>query len=309
MNTKNYLYLVWQDIDCGRNYIVGELIKNGGYEFKYGVEVEDAQKKGFVPLVAFPDLSKTYYNNILFPTFSSRLPDKKRVDIVDILNKYGLTNYDEFELLKRGEARLPIDSFCFIDLDRYKVINHLKNKIAEIESVISKEYFNFNDWYFAGGCIYSLWNDKEPKDYDIFAKNKKAVKKIKKYFKLHKDKCNVITKNAISMGKYQFVIKHIGEPEIEVKKFDFKHNMFFCDNRGLKTVSNWAFLDSNNLVFNTERARNVLNIISRIPKFIDRGMEISQSEIFDILELGTRPTKVLTERRNIKQSRKGKINY
>ncbi|MBU3181659.1 hypothetical protein [Clostridium psychrophilum] len=46
----------------------------------------------------------------MFPAFSSRLPDKRRKDVKEILAKY-----DAFELLKKSGGKLPIDSLKFID--------------------------------------------------------------------------------------------------------------------------------------------------------------------------------------------------
>lgn len=181
--------------------------------------------------------------------------------------------------------------------------------VADIENTVGKDVFNFNDFYFAGGCIYSLWNDKEVKDYDIFCTNKKAIKKLKKHFKEYKYHADYISKNAITMGKYQFVIKHIGNPEVEVAKFDFKHNCYYYNKSGLHDLYGWEYISSNQLEFNSDRARDILNIVTRIPKFVGRGMEISQKEILDILELGTRPTKYISERRGIKQRRSGKTRY
>jgi len=203
------------------------------------------------------------------------------------------------------------NEICQSDIESKKrlVAVALQTKVAELESILPKDAFDFKDFYFAGGCIYSIWNGKEVKDYDIFCKSKKAIEKLKRYFGENKGKTNIITNNAITMGKYQFVIRHIGKPEVEVMKFDFKHNMAYYDTDGLAAVSGWEYINSNKLEFNSERARDVLNIISRIPKFVGRGMEISQKEIFDILELGTRPTKIFSERASIKKSRKGKSRY
>lgn len=114
-NGRNYIYLIWKDQKNHRQYTVGELSKNGQYEFKYGFEVNDAIKAGFELLIAFEDINKSYYSDILFPTFSSRLPDKKRRGIEKILDKYDLIEFDEYELLKRSGARLPIDDLQFID--------------------------------------------------------------------------------------------------------------------------------------------------------------------------------------------------
>ena len=112
---KDYLYLIWKEPITRRNYIVGQLSRNGQYEFCYGYEVKNAIEKGFEPLISFEDIDKVYKSDILFPTFSSRLPDRKRRGIERILSKYGLKTFDEYKLLKRSGARLPIDTLEFID--------------------------------------------------------------------------------------------------------------------------------------------------------------------------------------------------
>lgn len=114
-NGKEYLYLIWKDDITRRQFIVGQLSKNGQYEFQYTHEVEEAIEAGFSPLIPFGDTKKVYTNVELFPVFSSRLPDRKRKDINKILQKYGLEEYDAYELLKMSGARLPIDSLQFID--------------------------------------------------------------------------------------------------------------------------------------------------------------------------------------------------
>lgn len=112
---KDYLYLIWKSEKSRKQYIVGQLTKNSQYEFRYCEEVESAIADGFIPLLCFPDLNKVYKDDKLFSIFVSRLPDKRRKNIRDILNKYGLEEYDEYLLLKRSGARLPIDSLEFID--------------------------------------------------------------------------------------------------------------------------------------------------------------------------------------------------
>lgn len=173
--------------------------------------------------------------------------------------------------------------------------------VSEITKELPVEVFNPNDWYLAGGVIYSLWNGTEPRDYDLFCKNKKAANKLRKYFRKNKELCDFTTKNAISKGKYQFVIRNIGEPEVEVNKFDFKHNCFYFDSGKLINCTEWEHLDNTELIFNTERGRDLLNIMTRIPKFLDRGMTITQAEMLSILEQATRPTKIFNERKTIKR--------
>lgn len=112
---KDYLYLIWKDPNKRKSYIVGVLSKNGQFEFAYGEEIDDALRNGFEPLIPFNDINKVYYSDILFPIFSSRLPDRKRKGIEKILRKYKLDEFDEYQLLKRSGAKLPIDNLWFVD--------------------------------------------------------------------------------------------------------------------------------------------------------------------------------------------------
>ncbi len=113
-NIHNYLLLIWKDPSSRRNYTVGKLTRSDKFYFEYFGEYELAKEAGWRELEAFPD-NKVYENAELFLPFSSRLPDKKRRDIKVILEKYDLPAYDEFELLRKSGARLPIDSYEFVD--------------------------------------------------------------------------------------------------------------------------------------------------------------------------------------------------
>ncbi len=137
MDGKDYIYLVWKEPNTRQNYIVGQLSKNSQYEFSYGHEVEEATKKGFELLIPFDDINKVYKSDTLFPTFSSRLPDKKRRGIEKILSKYGLQNYDEYTLLKRSGARLPIDGLEFID----PILKWHNGKIKRIFYIAGVRYY------------------------------------------------------------------------------------------------------------------------------------------------------------------------
>lgn len=79
------------------------------------MEVNEAVKAGFTPLISFENLERMYTSDELFSVFSSRLPDRKRKDIDKILSKYGLEEYDAYQLLKMSGAKLPIDNLYFID--------------------------------------------------------------------------------------------------------------------------------------------------------------------------------------------------
>ena len=128
-NGKDYLYLIWKHPETRKQYIVGILSKNGLFEFEYGKEIDEARKNGFQGIAAFEDFSKKYTSEKLFPVFASRLPDKKRRVISDILKRYNLDEYDEYLLLKNSGARLPIDTFEFID------------PIFDDEETISRDFF------------------------------------------------------------------------------------------------------------------------------------------------------------------------
>ena len=114
---KDLVYLVWTDVKTGNKYKVAMLYKeNETYYFKYILEnVKEAQKDGFELLVAFPQINATYENPHLFAVFGARLPDRRRPEIDKILEEYGMTEYNEFELLKRSGAKLPTDNYEFVE--------------------------------------------------------------------------------------------------------------------------------------------------------------------------------------------------
>lgn len=114
-NDKDYLYLIWKDNETRRLFTVGQLSRNEQFEFTYGFEVEEAITRGFNLLFTFPEVNKKYTCPRIFPTFACRLPDKKRKGIENILMKYDMDEYDEYTLLKRSGASLPIDNLQFID--------------------------------------------------------------------------------------------------------------------------------------------------------------------------------------------------
>lgn len=124
-NGKDFIYLIWKEPKSRRQFVIAKLSKNGKYEFEYGFNIEEAIDNGFIPFVAFNDIHKRYESDKLFASFSSRIPDRRRKDINDILNKYGLSYYDEYKLLKKSGGRLPIDDLEFID----PIINNGENPI------------------------------------------------------------------------------------------------------------------------------------------------------------------------------------
>lgn len=158
--------------------------------------------------------------------------------------------------------------------------------------------------YISGGCIYSLYNDKEPKDFDFFVESETFVKKLRNFFmslivyetyndgqtkdkKIYIVHYNgervVVTKNAISIGKYQIITKFFGKPEVVVGQFDFMHNTYWHDNDGVHAWNQWDFLDSTQLIYNEERARDISGTIMRVSRFVARGMTITNAEMAKML--------------------------
>lgn len=139
-NGKDYLYLIWKHPETRRQYIVGILSKNKLFEFKYDGEFKEAKASGFSGLIAFKNFEETYVSEKLFPVFASRLPDRKRKDIKKILEKYKIEEYDEYLLLKNSGARLPIDTFEFID------------PIFSDEKEVEREFFIAGIRYYIKKC-------------------------------------------------------------------------------------------------------------------------------------------------------------
>ena len=121
-NRNDYIYLLWESPKTGNKFVVAKLSRGDKYTFEYVDGVKEALKEGFMLLIAFDDINKKYISNRLFTSFSSRVPDKRRKDIKKILDKYGMSEYDEYELLKLSGGRLPIDNLEFIDGKLVKIV-------------------------------------------------------------------------------------------------------------------------------------------------------------------------------------------
>ena len=108
--------VLYMHVNTSNKYQVVELYKQENtFYFKYILDnVKEAQKAGFKLLVAFPQINALYDNPKLFANFAARLPEPTRPEIKEILATYGMTEYDDFELLKRSGAKLPTDDYEFV---------------------------------------------------------------------------------------------------------------------------------------------------------------------------------------------------
>ena len=104
------LYLKKTDKN-GNKVLIGELVKTGGeYMFRYTPEKTD-KPAGFFKVPTFNDVDRVYKSERLFLFFINRLFDRARPDLPQLLEKYGLSDYDEWELLKATKAKLLTDGY------------------------------------------------------------------------------------------------------------------------------------------------------------------------------------------------------
>ena len=114
---NNELWLIWKEPLSHKRFKIGILIKlNDGYEFSYvDPELGEARKVGFNFFPGFNDSSKTYKNNELFINIASRLPNKGRIDYLEILNSYNLDKESsDFDILKATRGRTLTDNYEFV---------------------------------------------------------------------------------------------------------------------------------------------------------------------------------------------------
>ena len=162
-----------------------------------------------------------------------------------------------------------------------------KIKCPELRGKLEKEL------YFAGGCIYCLRNDKPVKDYDLFLKSADLIEAL-----LSLDIWSYMSEYALTCGKFQIVTKYHGHPEACAGQFDFKHNMHYYIPKTMKIgcayedeiwdevingyfneepyFEQYKYLDTDELIFNENRARDIEGVWLRVEKFTARGMKISK---------------------------------
>lgn len=179
----------------------------------------------------------------------------------------GETEVGELEICKHLDAKL--DEFL------------QKIECSELRDAVREKL------YFAGGCIYCLRNNKTVKDYDMFLTDDDLIEDLKKL-----DIWSFTSDYALTIGKFQVVIKYFGDPDSCVGQFDFKHNMHYYIPRTSEIkcaymdeilepydfvdIDSFMYLETNELHFNEKRARDIEGVWLRIKKFTDRGMTISK---------------------------------
>ena len=91
--TPTTFFVTWRSTKTRAIYPVARirhLPERGVYEFAYIHNVDKARENGFLPLVEFPDLERTYVSARLFPLLANRLMPARRPERKDFLVSLGL---------------------------------------------------------------------------------------------------------------------------------------------------------------------------------------------------------------------------
>lgn len=119
MKEIGLIYLSWRQGFGKRRYIVGVIRKNAneGIRFEYlKQDVQAAQKDGFTPYVEFPEIDRTYKDNVL-EIFGQRIIKSERSDISDFLDFWEIDpkyKDDKFYFLAHTQGLNPSDNFEFL---------------------------------------------------------------------------------------------------------------------------------------------------------------------------------------------------
>jgi hypothetical protein len=85
-SSSRTLFLAWQDPEERRWFTVGRLDHTEQrYVFRYTKGAEDAQKRGFSPIVSFPSLRTTYESKDIFPLFANQVLPRSRPEFDDYI--------------------------------------------------------------------------------------------------------------------------------------------------------------------------------------------------------------------------------
>lgn len=112
------LFVAWQDPETRRYTPVGRLAQIVGdrcddcFEFVYIAAALDAQSRGFLPFLSFPQVDGLYRGRELFPMFANRLLPATRPDYSEYLEQLGLSaaTTSPIQILSRSGGRRATDT-------------------------------------------------------------------------------------------------------------------------------------------------------------------------------------------------------
>src|SRR5687768_938744 len=96
--------------------VVGKLkLYEGKWTFAYSEEFKE--QHDVQPLIAFADTTKLYEADSLWPFFVARIPSTAQPQVRQAIDKEGLDEHSDLELLKRFGTRTIANPFVLIEAD------------------------------------------------------------------------------------------------------------------------------------------------------------------------------------------------
>lgn len=147
VNIVNELLLIWKDPSSRQRFTVGKLFYNEYsdiYRFTYlNPDLDEAITHGFKNYPNFPSLNQHYeVKGKLFKDIKSRIPQPRRPDYAEILERYGLdASSTDMEVLEATRGRTATDNFEFVKEFIYKA-NQEYNFTFDLAGA---RYTNFNE--------------------------------------------------------------------------------------------------------------------------------------------------------------------
>ena len=109
------LELYWEDID-DKSYHIADLNKKDNIYTLDIIETElkAAIKKGCMGIGNIDFLKSRYESEELFSFFKQRIPQEDNMYIKEILSRYDMKDYDEYELLKKTLGKSMTDRYYLV---------------------------------------------------------------------------------------------------------------------------------------------------------------------------------------------------
>ena len=109
------LELYWEDIN-EKEYHIANLNKKDDIYILDVLEksLKEAIKAGCVGIGNIDFLKSRYESKKLFLFFKQRIPERNNIYIKDILKKYRMKEYDEYELLKKTLGKSITDRYYLV---------------------------------------------------------------------------------------------------------------------------------------------------------------------------------------------------
>jgi len=109
-NKEASFKLMLEDLEIGRL-----TYKDGKWMFQYSEDYKEST--GIKPLAGFPDISKQYKSDELWPFFSSRIPSLARNKVKNKIQEEGIQENDILALLNRFGRRTITNPFELLSVD------------------------------------------------------------------------------------------------------------------------------------------------------------------------------------------------